>query len=224
METTPATKYAHYLRVSTTHQGIDGLGIDAQRAAVARYAPAAEFVEVESGKKKDRPKLLEAIAYCREEGATLVVAKLDRLARNVSFISELMDSKVKFIAADMPEATELTIHIFAAIAQHEAKAISARTKVALSEKKKRLESGEVLPCGATKLGSTMDDARRATAAAKRTAKANSDAAKVAAMIQRARQAGLTLQAIADELNGMQVLTPRKKRWTPMAVSNALKRV
>lgn len=224
METTSATKYAHYLRVSTTQQGIDGLGIDAQRAAVARYVPSKEFVEVESGKKKDRPKLLEAISYCREKGATLVVAKLDRLARNVSFISALMDSKVKFIAADMPEASELTIHIFAAIAQHEASAISARTKAALSEKKKRLASGEeVLPCGATKLGSTMDDSRRATAATKRTVKANSDAAKVAATIQRAKQAGLTLQAIADELNGLRVPTPRGKLWTPTAVRNALAR-
>lgn len=101
METT-TLKYAHYLRVSTDKQGIDGYGIDAQRLAIAKYVPGAEFIEVESGKRKDRPELLKALAYCKKEGAVLIVAKLDRLARNVAFVSTLMESKVEFICADFP--------------------------------------------------------------------------------------------------------------------------
>ncbi|MCM0082309.1 recombinase family protein [Geomonas sp. Red32] len=224
MEATPTTKYAHYLRVSTTHQGRDGLGIDAQRTAVAKYTPAAEFIEVESGKKKNRPELLKALAYCKKEKAVLVVAKLDRLSRNVLFTATLMESGVEFIAADMPEANRMTIQIMAVMAEHEAKAISDRTKKSLAELKVRLANGGTTKSGKTERTITMDDTKRAKSAANRSAKANEDAAKVAATIKRAREAKATLQSIADELNGMNVPTPRGKLWTPAAVRNALERV
>ena len=223
METT-STKYCHYLRVSTAAQGIDGYGIDAQRSALAMYTPAVEFVEQESGKRKDRPELLKALDYCKRNNATLIVGKLDRLARSVAFVSALMESKVTFMAADFPSADTVMVHIRAVFAEYEAKQISLRTKAALAEIKKKLANGEmVLPSGAKTLGGTMDDTRRATATANRSATADANAAKVAANIRRARDAGSTLQAIADELNGMPVFTPRGSQWTPSAVRRALLR-
>ena len=130
-----------YLRVSTTRQGDSGLGIEAQRAACEAFtrggALLAEYVEVESGGKSDRPELARALDHCRQTGATLVVAKLDRLARNVAFVSSLMESGIEFIAADNPAATKLTIHILAAVAESEREAISQRTKAALAAAKAR---------------------------------------------------------------------------------------
>ncbi len=121
-----------YYRVSTARQGASGLGLEAQQAAVRGFLgedwpPIAEFVEVESGKREDRPKLAEALAYCHKHGCRLVIAKLDRLARNVHFVSGLMRAGVPFIACDIPNANNLTIHILAAVAEDEARAISART-------------------------------------------------------------------------------------------------
>lgn len=130
-----------YLRVSTRKQGEHGLGMEAQRTVVARYQATekcvvlAEFVEVETGKSARRPKLAAAIALCRQTGATLLVAKLDRLARNVAFTSALMDSGVDFVACDLPFANRLTIHIMAAMAEDEARRISDRTRSALAELK-----------------------------------------------------------------------------------------
>jgi len=135
-------KYIVYLRVSTDKQGVFGLGMDAQREAVRRYVQnhghiLAEYVEVESGKKSDRPQLTAALAECRKNRATLVIAKLDRLARNVHSISGLMNSDVEFVAVDMPTANRLTIHILAAVAEHEREMISERTKAALAAAKAR---------------------------------------------------------------------------------------
>ena len=209
---TDTTRYAHYLRVSTAKQGIDGYGIDAQRAAIARYTPAAEFIEVESGKRKDRPELLKALDFCKRTKSVLVVAKLDRLARNVAFVSMLMESGVEFICADFPTANRLTIHVLAAVAEHEASMISARTKAGLAAAKAR---GVVL-------GTTMDADKRATATANRSAKANECAAKVIGIINSLRTGGATLQRIADELNKV-TPTPRGKQWTPTAVKNAIAR-
>ena len=128
-----------YYRVSTKKQGDSGLGLDAQRAAVKNYTKDIykEYVEVESGKNPKRPRLLAAIEECKKTGHTLLVAKLDRLARNVHFVSALMESKVPFRCIDMPEADNFTIHIFAALAEREAKLISDRTKAALVEPKKQ---------------------------------------------------------------------------------------
>jgi len=136
-------KYIAYYRVSTKRQGESGLGLKAQKHAVERFISPdlidAEFTEVETGtRKRYRPILNEAIELCKNTGATLIIAKLDRLARNVAFVSSLMDSKVKFKAVDMPHANELTIHIMSAIAQHEAKAISKRVKEGLAQSTKKL--------------------------------------------------------------------------------------
>jgi DNA invertase Pin-like site-specific DNA recombinase len=212
METT-AAKYAHYLRVSTQKQGIDGYGIDAQRVAIAKYTPAAEFIEVESGKRKDRPELLRALDYCKRNGTVLVVAKLDRLARNVAFVSMLMESGVDFVCADFPTANRLTIHVLAAVAEHEASMISQRTKAGLAAAKAR---GVVL-------GKSMDTAKANKGRTTQAELADRNAAKVRATIASHRAGGATLKGIADELNSMGVGTPRGKQWTAMAVSNAMNR-
>jgi DNA invertase Pin-like site-specific DNA recombinase len=136
-------KFVSYLRVSTQRQGISGLGLEAQREAVASYLNGGkwslvrEVVEVESGKRNDRPAIAEALRLCRLHRATLIIAKLDRLARNVHFISSLMESGVEFVAVDFPQANRLTVHIQAAVAEHEASMISARTKAALGAAKAR---------------------------------------------------------------------------------------
>ena len=135
--------FVAYYRVSTARQGRSGLGLEAQQFAVRQYLNAgagvllSEFTEIESGKKVDRAQLDAALAACRVRGATLVIAKLDRLARNVSFIASLMNSGVEFVAVDMPQANRFTVHIMAAMAEHEREMISQRTKVALAEAKRR---------------------------------------------------------------------------------------
>lgn len=212
METT-AVKYAHYLRVSTQKQGIDGYGIDAQRVAVAKYTPSAEFIEVESGKRKDRPELLSALEYCKKNNAVLVVAKLDRLARNVAFVSMLMESKVELICADFPTANKLTIHIIAAVAEHEAVMISARTRAGLLAAKTR---GVVL-------GKSMDVQKSDKGRITQVQIANRNAAKVTNTINGLVAAKMSLRKIAIELNTMAVPTPRNTQWTVQAVKNALAR-
>lgn len=129
--------------MSTKAQGASGLGLDAQRSSVRAYLNGGqwtlvdEFTEVESGKRSDRAELGKAIARCRREGATLVIAKLDRLSRDLAFIANLMDSGIEFVAVDNPTANKLTVHILAAVAQAEREAISARTKEALAQAKAR---------------------------------------------------------------------------------------
>src|SRR5919107_4586224 len=136
-------RFVAYYRVSTDKQGRSGLGLEAQRDAVRCYLNGGNWTladavtEVESGKRNDRPELDRALALCRLYGATLVVAKLDRLARNVAFISKLMESGVDFVAVDFPQANRLTVHILAAVAEHEAAMISQRTKAALAAAKAR---------------------------------------------------------------------------------------
>src|SRR6476619_2111201 len=136
-------KVVAYYRVSTAAQGRSGLGLEAQRSTVQAYCRGrecnmlAEFTEVESGKRNDRPELAKALHYAKVTGATLVIAKLDRLSRNAAFLLQLQDSGVKFVAADMPEACHLTVGILALVAQQEREAISARTKAALKAAKDR---------------------------------------------------------------------------------------
>ena len=141
---TPATQFVAYYRVSTTAQGESGLGLEAQRMAVQAYLNAhpgaelvAELTEVESGKKKNRPELAHAVQLCKRQKATLVIAKLDRLARNVHFISGLMESRVNFVACDNPHANRLMVHMLAAFAEHEREMISQRTKDGLQAAKAR---------------------------------------------------------------------------------------
>src|SRR5258707_11131502 len=136
-------KFIGYLRVSTEKQGQSGLGIEAQRKAIEHYLNGgrwellAEYVEIESGRRSDRPELTKALAQSKATGATLVIAKLDRLSRNAAFISNLMESGVEFVAADMPMANRLTVHVLAAVAEHEREMISQRTTAALAAAKAR---------------------------------------------------------------------------------------
>tara|TARA_B100000678_G_C18222188_1_gene507423 strand:+ start:224 stop:874 length:651 start_codon:yes stop_codon:yes gene_type:complete len=136
-------KFVSYLRVSTCRQGLSGLGLDAQRQTVASYLAGKsgelleEFVEVESGARSRRPILEAALDSCRQNKATLVIAKLDRLARNVAFISQLMETRVEFVACDAPYANRLMLHIMSAFAEHEREQISVRTKAALAAAKAR---------------------------------------------------------------------------------------
>lgn len=219
-----AGKFIAYFRVSTQRQGQSGLGLEAQRAAVMAYLAGgnlvAEFTEVESGKRNDRPQLAAALAACRKQRATLVIAKLDRLARNVAFIANLMDAGVPFIAADNPHATRLTLHIYAAIAEHEAKAISDRTRAALAAAKAR----------GKRLGWSMPSRRqeqhRATARAVRANKGKADlfAANVLPIVAQVRAAGITtLEGIAAALNARGIKTARGGHWHPTTVRNLLAR-
>ena len=135
------TCYVSYLRVSTQKQGYSGLGLEAQKEIIQNHlhetTPITEFIEVESGRKKDRPKLKEALDLCRKTGATLIVAKLDRLARNVSFLSNLLESDVEIIFCDFPQANKMVLHILSAISQYEAELTASRTKSALAAKRAR---------------------------------------------------------------------------------------
>lgn len=214
------SKFIAYFRVSTQRQGQSGLGLEAQRAAVMAYLAGgnlvAEFTEVESGKRNDRPQLAAALAACRKHRATLVIAKLDRLARNVAFIANLMEAGVPFIAADNPHATRLTLHIYAAIAEHEAKAISDRTKAALAAAKakgKRL--GWAIP-------SRRQEQARATARAARAVRGTADkfAANVLPVVHQIEAAGITtLEGIAAALNARGIKTARGGRWHATTVRN-----
>lgn len=212
-----ADRYVSYLRVSTERQGRSGLGLEAQRAAVAAHLfgrrLVEEVVEVESGRKNERPELVRALALCRAHRATLVVAKLDRLARNVAFVSALMDSGVEFVAVDFPQANRLTIHILAAVAEHEARAISERTKMALAAAKAR----------GTKLGGfrgytgTAEDCAIANAAKRQ--KANARAADLAPILaQIDPEDRLSLRELAAALNDRAIPTSTGRgHWTATTV-------
>jgi DNA invertase Pin-like site-specific DNA recombinase len=218
-------KFISYLRVSTHQQGQSGLGIEAQRKAVedylngGRWTLLREYVEVESGKRSDRPQLLAALAHAKATGATLVIAKLDRLARNVAFISNLMESGVEFVAADLPMANRLTVHVLAAVAEHEREMISQRTKAALAAAKARgVKLGN--PNGARALRG------RGNAAAVAAGKAAADAhmERVMPVIEDIRAAGvISLYGIATELNLRGVLTAHGGSWYPTTVRNLLAR-
>ena len=205
-------RYVTYLRVSTTKQGQSGLGLEAQRNAVASFGSIVrEFVEVESGKNDSRPQLAEAISYAKQHGAVLLIAKLDRLSRNAAFIFTLRDSGVNFVAADMPDANTLTIGIFAVIAQNERETIAKRTKDALAAKKQRGESM------GTPANLTNEARAKGTAAIK--ANAANDKANVQAkqLIDLLSVGGATLAQIADKLNASGYRTRRGCLFTPMAV-------
>lgn len=220
----PKSKFVTYYRVSTQKQGRSGLGLEAQKAAVEAFLRAhsgvevASFTEVESGKVADRPKLAAALQRCRQTRATLLVAKLDRLSRNIAFLFTLRDAGVEFRALDLPEANTLTLGVMAAMAQHERETISARTRAALAARRARGHA----------LGTRRDMTpyqRRASAlgASVNQAKAIARAKDIAPAIEEARADGCTtLQAVADRLTAQGITTPRGKAWTATAVSNALK--
>jgi len=209
-----------YCRVSTKKQGESTLGLLAQQSALLKYLGnqpiLKEFVEIETGtNKRYRPILNEAIELCKKENAILVIAKLDRLARNVSFVSSLMDSKVKFIAVDMPEANELTIHIMAAIAQHEAKLISVRIKEALAQSKKKLGSPQNL----------TDEARlRGLNTIRLNHQRNENILRASAFLRNLDYSKLTLTKMANMLNENKFMTAQGKQYSASQVSRILKRL
>jgi DNA invertase Pin-like site-specific DNA recombinase len=217
-----------YFRVSTAAQGRSGLGLEAQRHAVEAFCARrgcvvlAEFTEVESGKRNERPELLKALHHAKVTGATLVVAKMDRLSRNLAFLATLQDSGARFVAADMPEANELTVNIMGAVAQAEREAISTRTKEALLAAKARgVKLGN--PNGAA----ALQRAGRGNGAAVEALKAgaNDHAANLAPIIAHLQAEGLTsLRELAGALNERRMLTPRGGNWHPTSVKNLLGRI
>jgi DNA invertase Pin-like site-specific DNA recombinase len=217
--TQPTTRFVTYLRVSTARQGESGLGLDAQRATVEAFAGhhggviVAQHVEVESGKRSDRPELAKALQAARKAKATLLIAKLDRLARNVAFIANLMDAGVDFVAVDQPFASRLTLHILAAVAEDEARRTSERTKAALAAAKAR----------GVKLGSPRAVETSAIARAARSAYANKANASTRAVIREIQGAGIsTLAGIARTLEARGVRTPRgNTTWQPTQVARLI---
>ena len=219
-------RFVSYLRVSTKEQGQSGLGLEAQRAAVTRFLNGGswelvqEIVEIESGKRNDRPKLTEALRLCRIYNAKLVIAKLDRLSRNVHFISSLMESGVKFVACDMPEATDLTIHILASVAQGEAKAISDRTRAALQAAKAR---GQQLG-GLRSNSASIHALGNAESVKVCRAKAQKRAADLLPVIEQAKADGAeSLREIASVLNQRGIPTARGGAWSASHVLRILRR-
>lgn len=222
-------KFIAYYRVSTKKQGGSGLGLEAQQKAVrdwlngGRWELIDEVTEIESGKRSDRPQLAEALRLCRVHGATLVIAKLDRLARNVHFVSSLMKAKVPFVAVDFPAANDLTIHVMAAVAEHEAAAVSARTKAALAAAKERGKRLGGLRDGGFGTAEQRQEARRKAVEALK-AKADAFAADLLPQIKSlVQEKGLSLRAAAASLNHGQVATARGNSWTAAAVRNVLLR-
>ncbi len=207
--------YVAYYRVSTDRQGASGLGLDAQREAVRRFIGdrghlLSEFTEVESGRRHtNRPQLLAALEDCRRRRAVLLIARLDRLARNVAFIANLMEGGADFVAVDMPEANRLTIHILAAVAEHEREMISKRTKAALAQAKAR----------GTRLGNPNP-----LPALERANKAKGDRPappEVLNLMGQWKDQGKGLREIARDMNRLAIRTPRGCQWYAETVKNAL---
>jgi DNA invertase Pin-like site-specific DNA recombinase len=220
MSPAKARRFVAYYRVSTDQQGKSGLGLDAQKKAVLDYLNGgswelvAEHTEIESGKNNERLALTKAIEACRRHKATLVIARLDRLSRNVAFIAALMDSGVAFVAVDNPHANKLTVHILAAVAEHEREIISERTKAALAAAKVR---GKRL--GNPRLSVARAIGRAALASAARERDAN-----VLPIIREIQRAGAkSCNAIAAELNARKIPTARGGAWSHVQVGMIFKR-
>jgi DNA invertase Pin-like site-specific DNA recombinase len=228
MATGNTGNFVAYYRVSTQKQGLSGLGLEAQQKAVCdhlnggNWKLAGEFTEVESGKRSDRPQLAAALAACRLHGAKLVIAKLDRLARNVHFISGLMESKVDFVAVDFPQANRLTVHILAAVAEHEAKMISERTTAALAAARQRGTKLGGIRAGHKPFATKAREAGPKVMAAR----ARDRAADLAPMVATLQAAGITtLRGIAAELNARGIPTARGSgTWQAQQVRRVLARL
>jgi DNA invertase Pin-like site-specific DNA recombinase len=215
-------QYVVYRRVSTEEQGKSGLGLDAQNRDITiflenfseePYEILGEYEDHLSGRQDDRPRLAEALELARKTGAELLVAKLDRLSRKVSFIATLMDDpKVKLRVASMPQADKFQLHIYAALAEQEREFISARTKAALAEAKAK----------GVKLGGLRDKTMKRNAAIQANAKARAE--KVAKTVLPLRENGATLREIADALNTSGVQTARGGKWQPSQIKRVLERL
>lgn len=220
--------YVSYLRVSTSSQGLSGLGIEAQREAVAMYLSCGnpnlleEYVEVESGKKSNRPQLENALTRCKLTGATLIIAKLDRLSRDAHFLLGLQKSGVQFVCADMPDANSFTVGVMALVAQQEREMISKRTQEALQAAKRRnpkLKLGN--PNGAKHLR------KYGNGYAVKAIKENADirAESLRATIMECYRSGVTsYSGISSELNRLNIKTARKGKWYPTSVKRLVERL
>jgi len=222
---TMSQKYVSYYRVSTQKQGHSGLGLESQKQTVLNFLNGGqweivkEFTEVESGKKNNRKELEEAIKYCKLTGSTLLIAKLDRLSRNLNFITTLQESNVSFVCCDMPDANSFTIQVMAALAQKEVEMISERTRLALAQCKQR----------GVRLGMpenlTDESRKKGWSIAINTIKSKSVefSSSIYEIIHPMVKDGKTLQSIADHLNNENILTSRKKKWYPSTVRNIINR-
>lgn len=216
MEGAAGVSYVAYYRVSTKEQGRSGLGLEAQRAGVRAHLHTVcgelvgEFTEVESGRKRNRPQLAAALDACRRNKARLIIARLDRLGRNVAFVSSLMESRVDFVAADNPHATRFVVHVMAAMAEEESRLISERTKGALSAAKAR----------GVKLGVTGIDRARENIAT-----ADEFAAQMAPIILDLQDEGITAQrAICEELNARGIKAANGGCWHLRTLQRLLTRI
>lgn len=218
-------KYVAYYRVSTKQQGRSGLGLEAQKSTIIKFISdgelIGEFTDIESGTRKGnnkRDEMLKAISLCKTENAILLIAKLDRLSRNVSFITTLMESGIEFIACDMPHANKFTIHVFAALAEQEADMISLRVKEALLElKKKGIKLG--------KPENLTDNARKKGCEIRmKSAINNENNSKAEAFIRSLRANGISIQKITDELNRLGFQTSRGFKFHPNQVMRLSKRL
>lgn len=218
-----SNSFVSYYRVSTARQGISGLGLSAQQDAVTRYLHATggtlidEFTEIETGTGSSalakRPQLKAALDLCKKSGAVLIIGKLDRLSRNVFFVSGLMEARVRFIACDLPEANELTLHIMAAFGQHEAKRVSERTREALAAAKRR--GVKLGVSGPANLRRNIEERRLA---------ADSFAGKLRGVIAGFRAAGLTQRRMVEELNQLGIQTAQGGKWSLIQVQRVLARL
>lgn len=217
-------KFIEYLRVSTRGQGASGLGLDAQKEIIRNYLkgvePIASFVEVESGRHNDRPKLQEALKMCRKEKATLIVAKLDRLSRNVAFTSRLLESDVEIKFCDFPEANRLVLHIISSIAEYEANLIRTRTRQALDAKRARGE-----PLG--KPENFINNQDKAVANSRKTIKAKADSnpnnKRAIAMLRVLANNTSNLSEMARVLNREGFSTSKGGQFTAQQVKILLQR-
>lgn len=216
-------KFIAYYRVSTQKQGASGLGLEAQQAAVAQYlnggdwSLVGEFSEVETGKGADalakRPQLRAALEACRKQGATLLIAKLDRLARNVHFVSGLLETGVEFVAADMPQANKVMIQMHAVMSEWERDQISARTKAALAAAKSRGVALGV--AGAANLKPHLESRQR---------EAETFAQKLAGVIQGFKAAGMSQRAMVEQLNQLEIKTARGGEWSLIQLQRVIARL
>lgn len=219
-------RYIAYYRVSTRRQGRSGLGLDAQRKSVAEFLGARqgqlirEFVETESGTKNDRPELAAALEACRLYRARLVIAKLDRLARNASFLLSLRDAGVDFICCDMPDANRLTVGILAMVAEDEADRISRRTKAALAAAKARGVS--LGAAGPKNLRNQLAGSRKGNAT--KAVIADDRARELAPTISELEEQNVSLRRMAEKLNYLQIPAARGGNWTANQVRRLRQRI
>lgn len=228
-------KYVAYYRVSTEKQGKSGLGLGDQVDIVNNYISnkgelIKEFTEVETGtNKKHRKKLQDAIDTCKKENATLVIAKLDRLARNVAFISSLMDSNVEFVACDLPSANRMTIHILAAVAENEAELISGRTKASLKQIKNKIKKdgfyitkeGNKIETLGSPQNLTQSARMKGVRVRQEKARNNKNTSMARPFAEELRNHGKSYRSISDILNENNYPTARGGKWFPMSVKQLI---